>query len=75
MAKLFAKPVQNKTHREELHGFIFFVTTNSEGFFFSNSSKWLDEDDNVLSSLFCCVIGDFSEEKKLIFLGLTFLSK
>ena len=34
MAKLFAKPVQNKTHREELHGFIFFVTTNSEGFFF-----------------------------------------
>lgn len=34
MAKLFAKPVQNKTHREELHGFIFFVTTNSEFFFF-----------------------------------------
>lgn len=66
MAKLFAKPVQNKTHREELHGFIFFVTANSE-FFFSNSSKWLDEDDNVFSSLFYCVIGDFSEEKQGFF--------
>ena len=74
MAKLFASLVPNKTYPEELHGFIFSVTTNSELVSFPYSIGSHDEDDNVFSSLFSCVIGKFSL-KKMDFLESTLLTK